>query len=275
MTKGIVIVAHDNSIVKYSELAIVSAHLAKKHLKLPVSLIIDSESLKNLNGCVEKNLFDKIIIIDKEQQHNPRVMYGKIIDDFLNVSRSKAWKYTPYDHTLLIDSDLLIFSDRFNHYWDLDEDFLICDSMIDPLNKRLGFADKRISDIAPKLKWATAIMFKKNQCSKTLFDLVDHIFENYNFYADTYFFDERQYRNDIAFSIADHILNGFVQSETSLFSVYMTMMDDEILSIDGNKIKFLLKDNTNNSSSIVSFDNTDIHVMNKLDILKNKELLLK
>jgi hypothetical protein len=55
----------------------------------------------------------------------------------------------------------------------------------------------------------------------------------------------------------------------------MTMMDDEILSIDGNKIKFLLKDNTNNSSSIVSFDNTDIHVMNKLDILKNKELLLK
>jgi hypothetical protein len=272
MNRGILIVAHDNSIIKYTELAVIAAHLAKKNLNLPVSIITDLESSIHLKTVCADDLFDKIIIIEKLQQYNPRLMYGSKINDFLNASRSIAWECTPYEHTLLIDSDLLIFSNRFNQYWDLEENFLICESMIDPINKRLSFNDERVSDIAPKLKWATAIMFKKNQQAKILFDLVQHIFENYDFYADTYFFDDRQFRNDIAFTLAEHIVNGFKEAEISLPSMYITMIEDEIISIDGNKIKFLIKDKDTNL--LTTLRDTDVHVMNKLDILKHKEQLI-
>lgn len=271
MTRGILIIAHNNSVVDYISLAEIAASLAKKHLKLPVSILTDKKSFESLKDYQE-GLFDKVVIIDQQTQYNPRVMYNQRIDDFLNSSRSQAWEHTPYDHTLLIDSDLLIFSDRFNQYWDLDESFLICDSMIDPIDKRLSFNDRRISDIGPELKWATAIMFKKDERAKTLFQLVDHIFENYSFYADTYFFDDRQFRNDIAFALAEHIIGGFIPAEMSLPPLHMTMVDDEIVWADSDKIKFLIKDN--DSNLLITFENTDIHVMNKLDILKYKKNLL-
>jgi hypothetical protein len=273
MNRGILIIAHDSNSIKYSELSVIAARLAAKHLQLPVSLITDSDTVKNLTSCEIATYFDRIILTEKPTVGNPRMLYGEKVNDFLNSTRAGVWDLTPYDHTLLIDSDYLIFSDRLSKYWELDEDFLICEAMVDPAGSRLGDNDHRVSDIAPSMRWATIMMFKRNNRSRLIFDLVDHIRENYNFYADTYFFDERQFRNDIAFTIAEHIVNGYSQTSKTLPRAFMTMITDTILSIDKNKIKFNLVEHDKNS--VVTFENTDVHVMNKLNILEFKDELLK
>ena len=45
MTNGILIFAHNNREVDYGLLAVISGGLAKKHLKVPVSLVADTGTL--------------------------------------------------------------------------------------------------------------------------------------------------------------------------------------------------------------------------------------
>jgi hypothetical protein len=273
MTRGVIIFAHNNSLIQYSELAKVAGFLANRHLNLPVSVITDTETVIDFSDTESKSIFDKIIVIDKPTQYNPRYIYNQRITDFLNGSRSQIWNLTPYDHTLMIDSDFLIFSDRLNQYWDLDLDFLICGAMLDPVPSRIGKADINISDIAPSLRWATNMMFKKSQFSKTLFNLVDHIRENYSYYSDIYSFDDSQYRNDVAFSIAEHMVHGFIQPKICLPPCYMTSTSDEILNVGNNSLS--IKINDAQKTMISTFENTDVHVMNKLEIIKFKKELMR
>jgi hypothetical protein len=270
MTRGVLIVAHDTDIIDYSTLSVISARLAAKHLGVPVSLITDLDTLENLKkSFIPEKEFDQITIVPKPAKGNIRNINNQVSDTFLNTNRHTVWHLTPYDSTLLIDSDLLIFSNKFNNYWDTESSVLICDSMLELTANRLTNTERRIADISPKLKWATAVLFKKNKESETFFNLVGHIKENYTYYADVYDFVPFQYRNDISFTIAKHIMNSFIETTDILPPLLFTLQDEYIVSINGSKIKLLLKD-----SSILTIEDSDIHVMNKEDIIKFKEYLL-
>jgi hypothetical protein len=113
----------------------------------------------------------------------------------MNGNRYSAWKQTPYDRTLMIDADFFIFSKTLGEYWDVDHDILIGESINDIYdNNRLGYCDRYISEVGTKLYWATTVMFTKNSYTKLFFDLVQIILDNYQYFADTYRFDSKQYR---------------------------------------------------------------------------------
>jgi len=271
MNRGVLIVAHDNEQISYSTISVISARLAKKNLAAPVSLVTDSDTLENLKSSFDiAREFDNIIITEKPETGNIRTIEGRVVDNFLNFNRPDVFYLTPYDKTLLIDSDLLIYTDRFNQYWEIDQDVMICESMIDYTANRLQEPDLKISDIGPKLKWATAVMFDKSQSSKRFFDLVKHIKENYVYYSDIYNFIPFQYRNDIAFTIAEHILYCQDTSRISLPSLNFSLKEEKLLSVVGSKFKLLLK----NNDTILTIQDSDIHLMNKLEILKFKDELL-
>lgn len=270
MTRGILVVAHDTPLVSYSTLAAIAASLAHQNLNLPVSLITDQESLDNLKTNSYIDLFDTIILTEKPKNGNVRVIDGKVTDTFLNWNRADIHDLTPYDHTLLIDSDLLIFTDRFNQYWEIDQSVILCETMHDPANSRLEFPDIYISNTGPKLRWATAIMFKKNKETETFFNLVKHIKENYLYYSDTYNFVPFQYRNDIAFTLAEHIMYASSLDRLYLPPLSFTLNDETVLGINNGSIKLILK----NNDTLLTIQDSDVHVMNKSAILKFKEVLL-
>ncbi len=284
MTRGIVIFSYSNRDIDYSLLALISGGLAKKNLNLPISLITDPSTIawmKESNTySIALTLFDHIIVSERPDINNKRVIFDGInskIVPFLNSNRSSIYNLTPYDQTLLIDSDLLIMSDRLNSYWEIDNDLMMVDSMKDIRGDRYGVLDKWVSDTGVKMYWATAVMFKKNERTKTFFDLVDHIRENYLFYADLYRFETRIYRNDIAFSIAKHIMDGFLHSEYDTLPPQLTVFDkDDLIDIRNDNLIFLIRDTDfENDFFVANLKRQDVHVMNKQSIIRNKDKLMK
>jgi hypothetical protein len=284
MKKGILIYAHNSRAVDYALMSIISGGLAKKYLKVPASLVTDPSTIEWMreSNILEKatSVFENLIVVNRPQTDNTRKLSdgeSSEVVPFLNSNRSSAWDITPYDRTLLIDSDFLIFSDRLSEYWDVDTDVMIGESINDICdNDRLGYHDRYISDVGVKLYWATTVMFTKNQTSKLFFDTVDLVKENYEYYADVFRFDGRQFRNDIAFSIAKHILDGYEETAHSNLPPVLTLLDKDILhSVDGDKLTLLTSPRLDSNFCAASITGLDLHVMNKQSIHRNKDTLLE
>ena len=283
MKKGVLIFAHNNREVDYALLALIAGGLAKKHLGAPVSIVTDQSTLDWIQqgDLFEKydQVFDQLLLVERPTTDNVRRLSdgdsSKVVP-FINANRFSALDITPYDRTLLIDSDFLIFSDTLNNYWDVDADVMIGHSMNDIRGDRVGVLDERISETSVHMYWATTVMFTKNAASKRFFDLVEYVKMNYKYYADLFRFDPTQFRNDIAFSVAQHILNGFEQDHTNALPPINTLIDKDMLEIVNEKgTYFLVNDLLSNKYSLARTNGVDVHVMNKQSIVRHSEELLK
>lgn len=284
MTKGVLLFAHNSADVDYGLMAIISGGLAKKYLGVPVTLVTDKWTMKwlhdsGMHGIAEK-VFDHVINVELPHTKNSRMLHdgfeGKIIP-FVNSNRCDAYHLSPYDKTLLIDSDFLIFSDRLNEYWDLDSGVLLGKSMIDITGERGTILDKKVSETGIDLFWATTVMFDKNSESKFFFELVDFVKENYRYYADLFRFNPKQYRNDISFSIAKHIMNGYETDKVYTLPSLLTVFDKDILHDvrDDGALTFLVDKPTDTGNFwAATTKNVDVHVINKQSIIRNKDKLL-
>lgn len=285
MKRGVVIFAHNNRDTDYALMAVIAGGLAKKHLNLPVSLITDKTTISWMKESKiyqrAVGIFENIIEIKKPQSENKRRLHdgasiSKIVP-FVNNNRSSVLDLTPYDKTLLIDSDFLIFSDRLNEYWDMD-DVLISDAMNDIVGpERTGYHDRYISDTGVHMFWATAVMFTKNDQAKSFFNMVQYVRDNYQYYGDLFRFDTRQYRNDIAFSVAKHILTGFESDRTLTLPAVFTSIDKDILyDVDATgKLTFLISHKLTEDYCTAVVRGRDIHVMNKQSLVRHADKLLE
>jgi len=283
MKKGILIYAHNNRSVDYALMSIISGGLAKKHLNVPASLVTDPSTVEWLRESdmlkLASEVFENIIIVERPQTDNMRKLHDGDASDvvpFINANRSSAWDLTPYDRTLLIDSDFLIFSDRLSNYWDIDDDVMIGESINDIYSEsRVGYHDRYISDVGIKLYWATTVMFSKTETAKTFFDTVTDIKENYKLNSDIFRFDDRQFRNDIAFSVAKHIFDGFEESTSGRLPPVLSMLDKDILhDVVDNKLITLINSRLDSKYCAAAISGLDIHIMNKQSIIRNKDKLL-
>ena len=284
MSNGILIFAHNSREVDYILTAVVAGALAKKYLNVPVSLVTDETTLdwsktSKIYSKVETT-FDKIILVEKPASNNVRVLNdgtssSKVVP-FVNSNRADAYSLTPYDRTLLIDSDFLIFSNNLSNYWDVDSSLLISSSMNDIRGDRIGILDKWVSDEGIPLLWATTVMFTKNDESKLFFELVSHIKQNYNTYALIYRFNPKTFRNDIAFSIAKHMLDGFETKSAGLPPILTSLDTDIVHSVTCESVKILIEDPKNQGSKNISnLVGRDIHIMNKQAIVRAAAKLLE
>jgi hypothetical protein len=275
MTRGILIIAHNSRQVDYAKTAIIAGGFARKNLGLPVSLVTDKATLNWMkeSGTFQKafEIFDNIIETTRPQITNYRNLHDGLKADnvpFINATRSSAYELTPYDQTLLIDSDFLIMTDDLNRYWDTKHSVLVSDSMNDLVGNRIGVLDRWTSETGVQLFWATTVMFTKNNTAKTFFNLVEYVKENYNYYSDLFRFDSRQYRNDISFSVALHIMSGFEKPVNSLPPILTSGSKDILESIgcDGS-LKILT--NVGEEFALASIKNRDVHIMNKQSLIRH------
>jgi hypothetical protein len=204
MSKGAVIFAY-NSTIDYVSMATLAAKLVRKHLDIPVTLITNSTA-------VEAGVFDQIILqglVDKEYERVFKFGSTKERVVWHNQNRSSAYDLSPYDQTLLIDADYLIFDSGLKYLFDTDNKIACFNYVID-INGSQGLQrGARVGNPGIPMQWATVVYFTKNRLAQGVFEFMQGIKENYLYYAAAYNFTAQLYRNDYALSIALQSLTGY------------------------------------------------------------------
>lgn len=271
---GAVIFAQNNSTIDYTKLAIFAAERVIKFLNIPVSLITDDKE------WLEKNYpnhnFDKIIEIPTESGIQEKLFFDGSISstrlDWKNLTRHQIYELTPYEETLVIDSDYIINSDILKKVFDRECDIQLYKNSFDLASWRNTSEFTRINEYSIPFYWATVFFFKKTPITKSFFDLISYIKLNWTYFRVLYNIDSGLYRNDFAFSIAIHIMNGktsgdFV-SELPGKMVYATDRDI-LVKITDNKVNLLVeKQNGYNEYIAVKTTGTDVHIMNKYSLIR-------
>lgn len=273
MTKGILVFAHNNAEIDYVKQAAFLAGRAKQYLNLPVSVVTDEQSI----GDRYKNWFDKIIINDISQSSTKKQYYNGAkthsVLEFKNDNRCLAYDLSPYDETIMLDSDYVIADDIFKNCFDSAYDFLLYKDAIDICSHRETKEFTHISETSVDFYWATCVFFRKTKLNKCFFELIQHIQEYYQHYRSVYNIQSTTYRNDFAFSIAIHIMNGFKKGDFAKRmpgKLFYTADRDILHSIDGDKFIFLLqRTGSLDNFNPCKFQGNSVHVMNKYTLEDN------
>jgi len=142
MSKGILVFARNNAQVDYVKQAYFLALRAKTYLNLPVTVVTDSKAYMEEHYKDWNDVFDNVISIvwkeedvcenttlSKTENHTIKTYQdGTLIQkhlEFKNETRTLAYDLSPYDETLMLDTDIVIADDKFLHCFEQTHDFLI------------------------------------------------------------------------------------------------------------------------------------------------------
>lgn len=272
MTVGAVIFAQNNSKIDYTKLAVYSALRVQKYLDIPVTLITDNK--KWLIANYDHQTFDQIVELQPSTDNQQKRFYDGSLSssvlDWKNFSRSSVYDLTPYDTTLVLDSDYIISSDILKKSFNTIHDFQIYRKSFDLAGWRNTYEFERINPYSIPFYWATVFVFKKSLLTQTLFDLINYIKSNWLYFRTLYSIDYDLYRNDFAFSIAINILNGKTNGEFAVDlpgKMTYTTDKDILLKVDGDQINFLLEKEGHLGEYIAAKTNgLDVHVLNKYSL---------
>ena len=290
-TKGVLLFAHNNEEIDYIKIAYVNALMIKKNLRVGVTLVTDEGTAdwarETIGQKQMQHAFEHVIIKDRDyvyQQKNIRIYKDtktKITRlPFYNCDHWMAYDLTPYDETLFIDADYLIMSDALNNCWGSNQDIMINKNIREILDGRQT-ESPTLDTFGIDLYWATCIYFKKTEVAKHMFSLAHYVYDNYTYFRDLYQFPGSLFRNDFAFSIAVHMMNGFNETglikELPIAAIYKSFDHDDIISINGiNDITLLLEKETKYVEFLPTrWHNIDIHIMNKYAIVRHADALVE
>jgi hypothetical protein len=282
--------AHNNEEIDYIKIATANALMVKHNLGVPVTLVSDASTVRW--GRESLPLFDKaldtVIAHDRDwvyQQQNLRVFrdtthnFKKL--PFYNCDHWEAYKLSPYTETLFIDADYLIMSDTLSKCWGSKHDFLI-NSDFEEFVPEKRSENKRVDPFSIKLYWATAIYFRKGDLANAIFTLAKHVFDEYRYYRDLYQLPEGMFRNDFAFSIAVHMLNGMKENNMGINRLpqpvlYKLFDKDDIYKVKGiNDLLVYMEQPEKPGTFILGrVRDTDLHVMNKWAINRVSDDLIQ
>ena len=242
-SKGIIVFAINTDTVDYVRIADQTSLLAQKNLGLPVTLITDS-------SAAPKFKYDNIVYIDA-QGDNWRE--GGV--QWRNFGRHYAYQLSPYDETVLVDTDYLILDDSLNTLFSTDFDY----KLMHHNTNYAGAVYEQMGETSLSYIWATVVLFRKTLKSQLLFELVAKIQRNYRYYRAVYNIREGNYRNDYAFAIANNIINGYNSNESQGIPWSMLTVEDKIsrIMLTDTQVRVYHADR----AAVLPYQN--IHVMDK------------
>jgi hypothetical protein len=269
MSKGAFLIARNNGHIDYVKQAVFLAKRIKKYLNIPVTVATDSADY--LKDSFDIQVFDQIISLDYTNESNLRYFFDgaltKKTASFKNNNRASVYDLSPYDETLLMDTDYVISNSLLKTVFDSSADFLIYKKSNDIAKVRDECEFDKISDTSVDFYWATVVYFRKTDTNRTFFNLVSHIEQEWNHYRRVYQITSSLFRNDFAFSMAIHIMNGFQSGDFAQQlpgSMLYTTDKDVLWQMHDDEMMFLIekKDYLGEYTAIKTKGQT-IHVMNK------------
>ena len=232
-SKGVVLFAVNTATVDYVKIAEQAARLIQHTLNLPTTIISDLG----------------IPIID-----NYRTGYAGGTQ-WKNGGRYRAYELSPYDETILLDSDYLQLDTSLLTVLDTTVDYKLMHHNQSPTQSMSG----NMGQLTLEYVWATAITFKRTDKTRALFDLVGRIERNYAYYRKLYQLRESNFRNDYAFAIANNIINGYTTNTAQSIPFTMLTLDKLVKNIEITGEKMIIREE--NSAHVIAKQN--IHVMDK------------
>jgi len=271
-TKGVFLIAKNNSQIDYVKQAVFLAKRIKKYLNLPTTVATDC--VDYLKGSFDSSIFDTVIELDWTDGTNSRLFHDGAMSQrtasFKNSNRASVYELSPYDETIIMDTDYVVSNNMLSNVFDLDVDFALYKNSNDIAKVRNENEFKYITDSSVDFYWATVVFFRKTPTNKIFFDLVQHIEQEWTHYKRTYQINSSLFRNDFAFSIAIHIMNGF---ESGSFasqlpgSMLYTTDKDILWKLQDDEMMFLVeKKDYLGEYTAIKTKGQNIHVMNKFSL---------
>ncbi len=249
MTTGVLMYCFNTPEVNYHLLAERCVAQIRKYLKLEITIVTNIETYKKFKplGMINYKIVNNKI-------GNRRSYRGQSIA-WHNLERSLAYKHSPYDTTILMDCDYFVFTNNLLTYANTKYDFLLHNNVYDLTGENM-IEGKNESTVP--IVWATVTIFRKSVFAEQVFNLIQHIQQYYAHYINLYRIKYKIYRNDFAFAIALHQLNGF-NSHKNFIPTPMAMLAHEVDVLDMSDKTITFK--YNNKVNIIQ--EQDVHVMDK------------
>jgi len=267
MNKGVLYIAFNNNKVNYIAQAVWNAHRVRRHLGVGCSLVTD-----NVSRPTDTSMFDNVFIVESSSGGTRKYdhMNADSSAEWKNIGRCNAYDLTPYDQTLVIDTDYMVNSNQLAVLFDLDYDFLCHREVLDVTNRRNFARDTRFGDVEFPMWWATVTYFRKSDLANQIFSVWKMVQDNWYHYSRLYKFSQDLFRNDYAVSIALATVYGHQLNIpsipwplfTAFYDVYMNQVNDDCFKL--NYVRIGEKQLHQN----LILDNCDLHVMNKPDLEK-------
>jgi len=232
-SRGVVAFAANTETTDYVSIAERTLKLASKTLGLPYTLITPESQLEG------NSRYD----IDT----------GEFVQ-WRNAGRYQAYELSPYDETIVIDADYLVLDDNLLKLFKCEWDYRI-------MKSAHALTQEFPTTMGPTslpYVWATVFAFRRTAHAEMFFKLVKRIQDHYGYYRELFNIEQRNFRNDFAFAMADIILNGYAVSNYGIPGP-MLHVDQSINSITPLNNMLVIKDNTR--AYVVP--RTNLHVMSK------------
>lgn len=257
MTTGALIFAFNNEKTDYVKMATWSAKRIRSFLSIPVAIVTDSTD----PGLVKE--FEHVINVTAQTGGS------RYFDDYAdtvswhNAGRTDAYSLSPFDVTLVLDSDYVVNSDKLKSYLDAPQDFLAYREAFNLCDPRQDFMSTFGRNRFP-MWWATVMLFRKSPTAQYIFDCMTMIKNNWKHYRDLYGIAEHNYRNDYALSIALGIVSGHTLKVDSFPGALASVMPDtELLRINLDPEVWELRYNNASGNQRFGFTGMDFHAMGK------------
>ena len=269
---GALIFAQNNESIDYTKLAVFAAERVINYLNIPVSLVTDNKQW--LLDTYPLHKFDQIIEIPVDMDVQVRSMNDGSLSStklaWKNLTRHQVYDLTPYDETLVMDSDYILNSSILSKAFARGYDIQIYKNSFDVAGWRETTEFTRINEYAIPFYWATVFFFRKTEITKTFFALISYIKAHWFYYRILYNIESPIFRNDFAFSIAIHIMNGKTDGDFVVeLPGTMTFCTDKdiLINIDGKNVQLLLAHPTRIGEYVAAkTSGLDIHIMNKMSL---------
>lgn len=253
-SQGVAMFCYDTEFA-YSEMCNFNIGQIKTFLTRNITVYADSDTAARLDRSVD-------IVITPLPDPNSR--YFRNINKQLtwhNANRSMIFAQPPYDKTIVIDVDYIIYSEFLKNLWQVNYDLMCYTKSCDLAGKYESHKEKVGESMIP-FSWATVLLVTKSQLCRQLYFLFNHIKEHWSWYCKLYRIKTSNFRNDFALSIALHTLNGFRNHRFGIPGVMSCVTDEAAVTLGGKKFTYSFEKNG------LQYKHTstglDVHVLNKI-----------
>lgn len=265
MTKGILIYAFNNDSIDYFRQAVWCADRVNQYLDLPVTIITDVSSAAGRSTA--HSVIFSIAESGGYRVFNPSI--SNQADIWYNGNRFQSFELSPYDQTIVIDSDYVVCSNQLQLLFDMNLQVTAMKHVYD-ITGRDGFRPYQSISNAYGLHhyWATVLYFDRSQRAKDFFVLMDMIKKHYKHYSNIYKFRTSPFRNDFAVSIALNTLYGHVPEAVPVIPWKMANVFNDVGIRTQDQTTFELTYQVEKAMRKIIVKDQDFHFMNKFDLAK-------
>lgn len=256
---GALLYAFDNERIDYWRLAVECGRRIDKHWRIPVSVVTDQATAQKMPPGV----FDHTIVVSEDGSNKRFYQDYTLNMSFRNRNRCDAMLHTPYEFTVMVDTDFLVQGRTVLDAWG-KRDLAISKAAYSVCQPRELPADMVYMSEQNRIDmfWATIVCWRaRSSRAQTFFKNWRKVVDNYQFYSSIYKFAKEPMRNDFAATVALEMLRACNSSMNCVlqYSIPTLPIEHELVRME----PMLARSKDGTLVSVYS----DLHVMNKKSLL--------